>query len=67
MAVASRPERSRLARVGRVVGHYIRGCQVRRQRVFINVPPAMARHLLLKPANGVIVVGDMQQQVVGHF
>jgi phospholipid N-methyltransferase len=46
----SRPERRRLRGVGRVVSQYIRDCQIRRQRVFMNVPPALARHLCLKPA-----------------
>jgi hypothetical protein len=45
----SRRERRRLAGVGHVVGHYIRDHQVRCQQVFINVPPAVARHLCLKP------------------
>jgi phospholipid N-methyltransferase len=48
----SRPERRRLFRVGRVVGGYIRDYQVRRERIFINVPPAIVRHLQLKPAPG---------------
>jgi phospholipid N-methyltransferase len=45
----SRRERRRLFRVGRVVGHYIRDYQIRRERIFINVPPATVRHLRLKP------------------
>jgi len=45
-----RRERRRLACVGRVVGGYIRDFQVRRERIFINVPPATVRHLRLKPA-----------------
>jgi phospholipid N-methyltransferase len=45
-----RQERRRLRRVGRVVNWYIRDCQVRRQRIFINVPPATVRHLCLKPS-----------------
>ena len=44
-----RKERGRLARVGRVVSRYVRDYQVRRERVFINVPPALVRHLRLKP------------------
>jgi phospholipid N-methyltransferase len=47
---ANRRERRRLYRVGRVVGEYIRDFQIRRERIFINVPPAMVRHLRLKPA-----------------
>src|SRR5205807_2267725 len=46
----NRRERRRLFRVGRVVGGYIRDYQVRRERIFINVPPATVRHLRLKPA-----------------
>jgi len=45
----SRRERRRLYRVGRVVGDYIRDYQIRRQKVLINVPPAIVRHLHLKP------------------
>jgi len=45
----NRRERRRLYRVGRVVGGYIRSYQVRRQQVLINVPPAIVRHLRLKP------------------
>jgi phospholipid N-methyltransferase len=46
----SRRERRRLFRLGRVVGHYIRDYQIRRERIYINVPPAVVRHLRLKPA-----------------
>ena len=45
----NRRERRRLFRVGRVVGGYIRNYQIRRERIFINVPPATVRHLRLKP------------------
>jgi phospholipid N-methyltransferase len=45
----NRRERRRLYRVGRVVGDYIRDYQVRREKVLINVPPAIVRHLHLKP------------------
>jgi phospholipid N-methyltransferase len=45
-----RRERRRLFRVGRVVGGFIRNYQIRRERIFINVPPATVRHLRLKPA-----------------
>jgi len=31
------------------VGDYIRDYQIRRQKVLINVPPAIVRHLHLKP------------------
>jgi phosphatidylethanolamine/phosphatidyl-N-methylethanolamine N-methyltransferase len=50
----NRHERGRLARIGRVVDHYIRSYEFRRQRVLINVPPAIVRHLQLKPANGTV-------------
>jgi phospholipid N-methyltransferase len=45
----NRRERRRLLSVGRLVGGYIRNYQVRRERIFINVPPATVRHLRLKP------------------
>ncbi len=45
-----RPERERLEGVGRVVGGFIRDYEVRRERVLANVPPALVRHLRLKPA-----------------
>jgi hypothetical protein len=31
------------------MGGFIRNFQIRRERIFINVPPAMVRHLCLKP------------------
>ena len=45
---SDRRERRRLYRIGRVVGEYIRSYQVRRQRVFMNMPPAVVRHLRLQ-------------------
>ena len=48
-------ERRRLARVGRMMGRYVRDYQVKRERVFINVPPAMVRHLQMKPAEALLV------------
>jgi phospholipid N-methyltransferase len=45
-----RRERRRLYRVGRVVSEYIRTYQVRRKQVLMNVPPAIVRHLHLKPS-----------------
>ena len=48
-----RRERRRLFRVGRVMRGYIRNFQVRRERIFINVPPATVRHLRFKPAPAV--------------
>ncbi len=47
----NRRERRRLYRVGRIVSRYIRAYQVRRERIFMNVPPAVVRHLRLKPAS----------------
>ena len=46
-----RRERRRLYRVGRVVNAYIRSYQIRRQQVLMNVPPAVVRHLHLKPCS----------------
>jgi len=46
---ANRANRWRLCRVGRLVNRYIREYQVRRQQVLLNVPPAIVRHLHLKP------------------
>jgi phospholipid N-methyltransferase len=45
----NRRERRRLYRVGRVVNGYIRSYQIRHERILINVPPAIVRHLCLKP------------------
>src|SRR5436190_10691057 len=53
-----RRERRRLYRVGRVVSEYIRSYQVRRKQVLMNVPPAIVRHLHLKPA-GQLQVHEM--------
>lgn len=47
----NRQERRRLSLVGRVVGRYIRSFEVRRQHILMNVPPAIVRHLRLKPAS----------------
>jgi phospholipid N-methyltransferase len=44
-----RRERRRLFRVGRVMRGYIRDYQIRRERIFINVPPATVRHLRFEP------------------
>lgn len=44
-----RSERRRLFRIGRVVSRYIRSYQVRREQVLANMPPAIVRHLRLKP------------------
>ena len=45
----SKSERRRLFRVGRLVSQYVQAYQVRRERVFMNVPPAIVRQLRLKP------------------
>jgi phospholipid N-methyltransferase len=45
-----RAERCRLAEVGQVVGEYIRAHEVGRERVFLNVPPAVVRRLQPRPA-----------------
>lgn len=50
-----RRERRRLYRVGRVVSEYIRTYEVRRKQVLMNVPPAIVRHLHLKPTEHVQV------------
>ena len=44
-----RRERRRLYRVGRIVSRYINSYQIRRQRILVNVPPAIVRHLRLRP------------------
>jgi phosphatidylethanolamine/phosphatidyl-N-methylethanolamine N-methyltransferase len=58
----NRRERRRLYRVGRVVGGYIRSFQIRRQPIFINVPPAIVRTLSLKPQTAVIDRLDHQRK-----
>jgi phosphatidylethanolamine/phosphatidyl-N-methylethanolamine N-methyltransferase len=59
-----RRERRRLYRVGRLVGEYIRSYQVRRQRVLMNVPPAVVRHLRLKPGFGALVGSKERSKLV---
>lgn len=44
-------ERWRLLRLGCLVERYLRDYEVGRERVFLNVPPAMARRLVLKPSD----------------
>ncbi len=46
----NRRERRRLYRVGRIVGRQVEASQVERERVLINVPPAVVRRLRLRPA-----------------
>jgi phosphatidylethanolamine/phosphatidyl-N-methylethanolamine N-methyltransferase len=45
-----RRERERLQRVGRILGSYVRKYQFDRERIYANVPPAVVRHLRLKPS-----------------
>jgi len=60
-----RDERRRLYQVGRVVGKYIRTYQVRKQRIFMNVPPAVVRHLRFKPdAETSASLGERREQLV---
>jgi phospholipid N-methyltransferase len=47
---SNKNERRRLQRVGRVVSHYIDAYQIRMQRILINVPPAIVRHMRFQPA-----------------
>ncbi len=47
----SKSERRRLFRVGRLVSQYVQAYQVHRERVFMNVPPAIVRQLRLKPTS----------------
>jgi phosphatidylethanolamine/phosphatidyl-N-methylethanolamine N-methyltransferase len=47
--LVDRRERRRLFRVGRVMREFNREFQIRREQIFINVPPATVRHLRLKP------------------
>jgi phosphatidylethanolamine/phosphatidyl-N-methylethanolamine N-methyltransferase len=60
----NRRERRRLYRVGRVVSSYIRSYQVRKQPIFINVPPAIVRTLSLKPPTAGIDRLDPHQRKV---
>lgn len=45
----NKDERRRLHRVGQIVNKYITEFQVRSEHVLMNVPPAVVRHLSLKP------------------
>ncbi len=47
---AGAKERQRLGRISAVLKEYIRTCQVRREHVLLNLPPATVRQLCLKPA-----------------
>jgi phosphatidylethanolamine/phosphatidyl-N-methylethanolamine N-methyltransferase len=46
-----RRERERLQRVGSILGSYVRRFQFDRERIYANLPPAVVRHLRLKPAS----------------
>lgn len=48
-AFVSRRERRRLYRIGRFVDGYVNAYQIRWQPVLVNVPPAIVRHLRLRP------------------
>jgi len=48
MPLVGREGRRKLARIGRIVGHYIRKGQFRQQQVWLNVTPAYVHHLRLK-------------------
>lgn len=63
----NRRERRRLYRVGRLVGGYIRSYQVRRERIIINVPPAVVRHLRLKPSVPEASNPDRSRAAAGSF
>lgn len=57
----NRRERRRLYRVGRIVNRYIRAFEVRRERVLMNVPPAIVRHLRLNPVPG--LAGQSEENI----
>jgi phosphatidylethanolamine/phosphatidyl-N-methylethanolamine N-methyltransferase len=50
----NRRERRRLYRIGRVLGSFIREFQIDRERIFMNVPPAVVRHLCFMPQGSLI-------------
>lgn len=60
----NRRERRRLAGVGRVMRNYIRAYQVRRQRVFMNMPPAIVRHLRLQPGKSMMAAAPPRWPVL---
>ena len=63
-AFTSRRERRRLYRIGRIVNTYVSAFQVRRQRILMNVPPAIVRHLRLRPRVAVPTGMDNRQAVL---
>ena len=52
----NRRERRRLYRIGRVLGTFIRDYQIDRERILINVPPAVVRHLCFQPGESLVEV-----------
>jgi phospholipid N-methyltransferase len=58
MPFVGRPDRRRLGGIGRVAGCHIRDYQVRRDLIFLNVPPAIARHLRFQPAQAAMTRPD---------
>jgi phospholipid N-methyltransferase len=61
-----RRERRRLFRVGRVMRGYIRDFQVRRERIFINLPPATVRHLRFTPMAATLAGAIKHPSTVRH-
>jgi phosphatidylethanolamine/phosphatidyl-N-methylethanolamine N-methyltransferase len=49
-----RRERERLQRIGWILGSYVRRYQFDRERIYANVPPAVVRHLRLKPSGALL-------------
>jgi len=52
----NRRERRRLYRIGRVLGTFIRDYQIDRERILINVPPAVVRHLCFQSQEALVVI-----------
>jgi hypothetical protein len=48
MLVANGRERRRVARVGRILKRYLSRYEYRCDKVFVNMPPAVAHHLRLE-------------------
>jgi phosphatidylethanolamine/phosphatidyl-N-methylethanolamine N-methyltransferase len=63
-AFVSRRERRRLYRIGRFVDGYVNAYQVRRQRILMNVPPAIVRHLRLRPRSLITTGIDSRRAVL---
>lgn len=62
----NKSERRRLYRVGRIVERYIDDFQVKRRQVLMNVPPAIVRHLQLKPSAGGVLTRPRKTAESGH-